>query len=842
MKKDKIVALITAVSISSTLVLTDKEVYAKGLENNKNKNNLVHNSENEYLDEDNIDLNAIKDDEENPIIEIPDPNLKAVLNEIIDKNRPSDKDIRKSELALITKVAANRKNIKNLEGLQYCVNATAIALPNNEIEDLSPISNLTKVVDLELEGNQISNLEPLKNLTNLIFLKLSNNKISDLNPISNLENLHELYISLNKISDITPLKGLKNLTFLNLSDNKIKDIKTLSNLTKLNYLNLDRNLLDDLKDLVTLKEMEILSLDDNNITNIEPIGELKKITTLFLDRNNITDISPLSNLNLLESLTISENEVEDLSPISKAYNLISLTAAFNKIKDITPLSNLKELSYLKLNNNMIGNIDIVTNFKKLEYFYAQDQKVYLPEITVRKNFAKITNPIISLFNESIKPYNISSEGVYNKEDNSIVWNNISSDRSEKFKFYKDLRKRKEYQEEEPWIFSGEVFQDIKYKSNEIPVIEGVENVTIKQDTEFNPMKGVSASDFEDGNITKDIKIEGTVNTKVPGKYELTYTVTDSDNNTVSKKRIVTVLPKLTNLNHVPVIEAKDRVLTVGDTFNPLDGVSAYDNEDKKIELTKENIVSNDVNTEKAGTYEVTYKVTDSQGATVTKTIKVTVNPRQEVINHVPVIKAEDKVLTVGDKFNPLEGVSAYDDEDKDIKLTEANVIFNNVNTKKAGTYEVTYKVTDSQGATVTKTIKVTVNPRQEVINHVPVIKAEDKVLTVGDKFNPLEGVSAYDDEDKDIKLTEANVIFNNVNTKVAGTYEVTYKVTDSEGATVTKTIKVTVNPKQNNEDNSNNSIDKLPNTGAVNTLPLFSLASILGGISLLFKRKNKPKK
>ena len=656
MKKDKIVALITAVSISSTLVLTDKEVYAKDLENNKNKNNLVHNSENEYLDEDNIDLNAIKDDEENPIIEIPDPNLKAVLNqtlsEIYSTERESDLDIRKSELEHITKVAANRKNIKNLEGLQYCINATAIALPNNEIEDLSPISNLTKVVDLELEGNQISDLEPLKNLKNLKLLNLNNNQIIDLNPLSNLNLLEDL----------------------SLANNKVTNIKSICNLYSLEVINLDNNKIKDLDDLSKLKNMYSLSLDNTNLKDITFLSNLKNLGHLYLNENGIDDITILSKLTRLQTLDLSSNKIKDITPLKNLRELIDLNLGVNKIEDISSLSNLKKLNTLRLDHNMIGNIDAVTKLKNLMYLDASNQKVYLPEITVRKKFAKITNPIVSLFNESVKPFNISSGGVYNKEDNSIVWNNISSDRSEKFKFYKDLRRKREYQKPEAWIFSGEVFQNIKYKSNEIPVIEGVENVTIKQDTEFNPMKGVSASDFEDGNITKDIKIEGNVNTKVPGKYELTYTVTDSDNNTVSKKRIVTVLPKLTNLNHVPVI------------------------------------------------------------------------------------------------------------------------------------------------------------------------KAEDKVLTVGDKFNPLEGVSAYDDEDKDIKLTEANVIFNNVNTKVAGTYEVTYKVTDSQGATVTKTIKVTVNPKQNNEDNSNNSIDKLPNTGAVNTLPLFSLASILGGISLLFKRKNKPKK
>ena len=81
------------------------------------------------------------------------------------------------------------------------------------------------------------------------------------------------------------------------------------------------------------------------------------------------------------------------------------------------------------------------------------------------------------------------------------------------------------------------------------------------------------------------------------------------------------------------------------------------------------------------------------------------------------------------------------------------------------------------------------------INHVPFINAIDKVLTVGDKFDPLDGVTAFDEEDKDITLTQANIIANNVDTSVAGTYNVTYKVTDKDGASTVKTITVTVKAK-----------------------------------------------
>ena len=58
----------------------------------------------------------------------------------------------------------------------------------------------------------------------------------------------------------------------------------------------------------------------------------------------------------------------------------------------------------------------------------------------------------------------------------------------------------------------------------------------------------------------------------------------------------------------------------------------------------------------------------------------------------------------------MAGVTATDVEDGNL-TTKIEVVKNTVDTKKAGEYEVTYKVIDSDGATRTKTIKVTVKEK-----------------------------------------------------------------------------------------------------------------------------------
>ncbi len=290
----------------------------------------------------------------------------------------------------------------------------------------------------------------------------------------------------------------------------------------------------------------------------------------------------------------------------------------------------------------------------------------------------------------------------------------------------------------------------------------------------------------------------------------------------------TFSPYAIALNQIPTIDAKDQVLTVNDSFDPMQGVSAHDEEEgdltEKVEVIENNVPTDEnKKTTKEGSYTVTYKVSDSQGASSIKTITVVVNPVMEELNHIPYITAEDQVLTIGDPLNLFYHVSAMDDEDGDltgsVKLVKSTVpVDENGNTIKAGAYTVIYSVSDSQGASSTKTVSVVVNPKMESINQIPIIHAKDKTVSVGDVFEVMQDVTAEDLEDGDV-TGNLRVLENNVpmddNGKItkAGLFTITYQVTDSKGASSTKTITVTVNENTNNqpskpEDGKNSSNDK----------------------------------
>ncbi|WP_317395250.1 immunoglobulin-like domain-containing protein [Faecalicoccus pleomorphus] len=223
----------------------------------------------------------------------------------------------------------------------------------------------------------------------------------------------------------------------------------------------------------------------------------------------------------------------------------------------------------------------------------------------------------------------------------------------------------------------------------------------------------------------------------------------------------------------------------------------------------------------------------------------------------PVIEANDRTINVGDDIDLMEGVSAYDGT---VDLTNSIEVTGTVDNTKSGQYEITYKVTDQAGNTTEKKITITVNA-------LPAFHADDITIALGDAFDPMQGVSAQDEEDGD--LTDQIVIeSNNVDVNVAGEYTIVYRITDKSGASVTYTRNVTVeapdtpvnpeNPedstksedtnKPSNEDQKPGETDKdSQKVNGTNTAASLSLATALlgvgaasvGVVTLLKNRKKK---
>lgn len=171
-----------------------------------------------------------------------------------------------------------------------------------------------------------------------------------------------------------------------------------------------------------------------------------------------------------------------------------------------------------------------------------------------------------------------------------------------------------------------------------------------------------------------------------------------------------------------------------------------------------------------------------------------VGDKEIVKNEAPVISGvSNKTIKVGDSFDPLAGLKATDKEDGD--LTSKVTVSGKVDTSKVGEYTLEYSVEDSKGLKTTKIVIITVQDKDITpTNTKPEIKGADNVeLNVGDKFDPLAGVTASDKEDGD--LTSKITYSGQLDTSKAGKYTLIYSVEDSGGleSTVTRTITVKEN-------------------------------------------------
>lgn len=231
-----------------------------------------------------------------------------------------------------------------------------------------------------------------------------------------------------------------------------------------------------------------------------------------------------------------------------------------------------------------------------------------------------------------------------------------------------------------------------YVENNQPTIN-VEDTSILRGEKFEPLKGITASDVEDGDITASLTFEGEVDINTVGEYKVIYKAIDSSRFSVTKEIVVTVLPST-----APTIEAEDIKIKQYKEFNPKNYVKVYDT--FGTVMTEYEVFKNNVNVKVPGTYQVTYKAT-YQGLSVTKTINVTV-----LKDELPTISASDRTIKLNETIDLKYGISAIDPEDGDItsKITYSGTFDNT----KVGVYTITYKVLDSANQEAIKSIKIIV--------------------------------------------------------------------------------------------------------------------------------------
>ena len=197
-------------------------------------------------------------------------------------------------------------------------------------------------------------------------------------------------------------------------------------------------------------------------------------------------------------------------------------------------------------------------------------------------------------------------------------------------------------------------------------------------------------------------------------------------------------------------------------------------------------------------YDTKEQTVEDKDLTFTGTWKFTSIKPLSNLDEAPQLEVADKEIMVGETLDlKTLIIKATDKEEGDLKDKVQIVDKGGFDNSKIGTYKITYKVTDSKGASVTKKATVKVKQPQMTLNEAPNLQVKDAEITVGETLNLKDLIiKATDKEDGDLK-DKVEINKGEFNNNKVGTYKITYKVTDSKGATVTKQATVKVKDKVN---------------------------------------------
>lgn len=250
---------------------------------------------------------------------------------------------------------------------------------------------------------------------------------------------------------------------------------------------------------------------------------------------------------------------------------------------------------------------------------------------------------------------------------------------------------------------------------------------------------IKVSDFMD--LSKDELKSAKLNTKdvnffKEGNYKATISYKDKDYD-IKVKVKDTVAPKITVSDNIVVqtntplhmsdiitevtelsgnIDASFKDKPKSESTDNTESVSVTDNTESTesgstsvIAVGGCNLKHNDeITYTKSGDYDNTITVTDDAGNSTDIDIKIS------VIDAPSINGISDKTVTVGDTIDYLSGVSATDGKGTDI-TGSIEVDSSKVDINTPGTYQITYKVTDSYGFSTGANCNITVNEKKEEV-------------------------------------------------------------------------------------------------------------------------------
>ena len=224
--------------------------------------------------------------------------------------------------------------------------------------------------------------------------------------------------------------------------------------------------------------------------------------------------------------------------------------------------------------------------------------------------------------------------------------------------------------------------------------------------------------FKEGNYKATISYKDKdYDIKVKVKDTVAPKITVSDNITVQTNNPLHMSDIITNVTELSGnIDASFKDKPKSESTESTESVSATENTESTESGSSSvlavggcNLKHNDeITYTKSGDYDNTITVTDDAGNSTDIDIKIS------VIDAPSINGISDKTVTVGDTVDYLSGVTAVDGKGTDI-TGNIEVDSSKVDVNTPGTYQITYKVTDSYGFSTGANCNITVNEKKEEV-------------------------------------------------------------------------------------------------------------------------------
>lgn len=469
---------------------------------------------------------------------------------------------------------------------QLYVNDIEMEFSSSDKDCIFLNGNLLKTKNVEIKGkpNVYVGSED-KNIDAGItgYLNISNDNLSN-NPLGNInlggKNGHTIEVGALNIKGVNVEGVISGNNVLGRANVSIEGSLSVNEIENINKLHVYDNVVLDVKG-------ELKNILEFYFNGTIKLNNGSKFDVGYIYGNSILDIKVPDNSNLIEGTYIkSKNIVGDISLSDK---LISSGYRINKIKE------RDSISFEVLSNVSTNHVPVIKNLTEItiKQGTTADLKVGVEawdfeDKDITKN---IVFPNVDLKTLPIGRHEVTYE-VTDSANNKTTMNRI-----------------------------------INVVSNESPKINGIKDITIKvgEVDNFNLLEGVIATDDHDTSLTIDVS--GKIEKPSPGtnkKSTITYTVKDSDGNTTTANRVITVT------NQLPVISGLDKIIIKkGQSIDLLSGVKASDEEDGDI--TKKIVITGTVDINKEDVYKLIYTVKDNDGNTTQIERLVVVEKDDEVV-------------------------------------------------------------------------------------------------------------------------------------------------------------------------------------------------------------------